>query len=334
MNFYTYIYLDPRKKGPFTYREYTFEYEPFYVGKGKGDQWKVHLRESRIKFLDDINLNSKQKTLIEMIKFDKVEPIILKVKEGLTEREAFGLEILLISLIGRLDKKTGPLTNLTEGGEGISGWIPSEQTKQKLRISKTGKNNPQFGKRRTEKEKEILSQKLTGRILSQETKDKISKGNKGKKMSEESKKKISKSNKNPSNKTRQKMSESAKNKNPISEKTRQKLKESTIQQWRDETTRSKIISSLRGRICSEVTKKKISKKHKNKILSQETKDKISKSLKGRPSSFKGKTMSKEAIEKIRLKKIGTKDSDEVKKKKSIAIKKWWKKRREINASNI
>jgi len=330
--FYTYIYLDPRKKGPFTYGEYTFNYEPFYVGKGSANRLNEHLKEINNKFLDDFGLTLKQKILIEMIKFDKVDPIILKVKEGLNEKEAFNLEILLISLIGRLDKKTGPLTNLTEGGEGISGWLASKETRRKMSNYHKGKHHLEETKKKIRDSNK--GKKLTGRILSQETKDKISKGNKGKKMSEESKKKISKSNKNPSNKTRQKMSESAKNKNPISEKTRQKLKESTIQQWRDETTRSKIISSLRGRICSEVTKKKISKKHKNKILSQETKDKISKSLKGRPSSFKGKTMSKEAIEKIRLKKIGTKDSDEVKKKKSIAIKKWWKKRREINASNI
>ena len=33
--FYVYVYLDPRKPGSFKFGEYEFDYEPFYVGKGK-----------------------------------------------------------------------------------------------------------------------------------------------------------------------------------------------------------------------------------------------------------------------------------------------------------
>jgi hypothetical protein len=37
-SFYVYIYLDPRKPGKFHYGEYCFDYEPFYVGKGKDNR--------------------------------------------------------------------------------------------------------------------------------------------------------------------------------------------------------------------------------------------------------------------------------------------------------
>ena len=36
--FYTYIYFDPRKVGPFMYGDLSFDYEPFYVGKGSNGE--------------------------------------------------------------------------------------------------------------------------------------------------------------------------------------------------------------------------------------------------------------------------------------------------------
>ena len=69
--FYVYIYLDPRKRGKYIYEEFKFNYEPFYVGKGKGDQIKSHLNESRKIFRSvvQIFLYSDSKSLNNLIRF-------------------------------------------------------------------------------------------------------------------------------------------------------------------------------------------------------------------------------------------------------------------------
>ena len=251
--FYNYIYLDPRKNGIYQYGEYTFEYEPFYVGKGSYNQHTSHLREAKNLFLDDSKLSLKHKILIEMIKFDKVEPIILKVKDNISEIESFKLERLLISLIGRLDKKTGPLVNLTDGGEGTSGWMPSEEFKIKVGERSKG-NSYGIGYKHTEHHKKRVSILHKGKMISKETREKISKSHKGKPHTEETKKKMSESFKGriPWNKGL---------KNCFSEETRQKMKGKIIS---DETRQKMKISNtgekngFYGKTHTEETKKKMS----------------------------------------------------------------------------
>jgi hypothetical protein len=131
---YVYIYLDPRKPGNYTYEKYNFEYEPFYVGKGKESRYKQHLKESLLKN-DGNRLKANKIKKIQRLGY---EIPILKFKEDISEDESITLEIELIKTIGRIDKKTGPLTNLTDGGEGRSGHIPSEETKEKLRQKHLG----------------------------------------------------------------------------------------------------------------------------------------------------------------------------------------------------
>jgi len=116
-NYYVYIYLDPTKKGNYIYNDFIFDYEPFYVGKGKGKRAYVHLS----KYRNDNKHNKLKYNKISKILSRGKEPIILFYSENLTELDAFNLEILLIEKIGLRIYKQGPLTNLTKGGMGSAG---------------------------------------------------------------------------------------------------------------------------------------------------------------------------------------------------------------------
>jgi hypothetical protein len=152
-NYYIYIYLDPRKSGQYCYNDLCFLYEPFYIGKGK------------IKRCEEINWNRNKyfKNKINKIKKSELEPIVIKLYENISEQQSFDFEKQFIREIGRFDLNLGTLLNMTDGGEGSSGLIFSEEHRKKLKKShegkkhiekvkkimseqKIGKNNPNFGK--------------------------------------------------------------------------------------------------------------------------------------------------------------------------------------------
>jgi len=126
--YYIYIYLDPRKHGKYCYGDYCFLYEPFYVGKGKGNRCSI------IKCRNKHFINKTNK-----IKSNELKPLIVKIKENLDEKQSFILESKLIDLIGRKDLGKGPLINFTDGGEGTGGYIFSKETR-KLISEKQRKN--------------------------------------------------------------------------------------------------------------------------------------------------------------------------------------------------
>ena len=101
MDFYSYLWL--RLDG-----------SPYYVGKGKGDRaftsrkHEVHCPDNRARIL--------------------VFPMA-------REAEAFESEIALIELFGRKDLGTGCLRNLTDGGDGPSGWVPSEESRRRMMVA-------------------------------------------------------------------------------------------------------------------------------------------------------------------------------------------------------
>jgi len=174
-NFYVYIFLDPRKPGIFKYENLKFNYEPFYVGKGIRRRIKDHFKPSRL------NDNSHKSNKIKSIKNNKLEPIIIKIKENLSDQEAKNLEISIIKLIGRIDLKNGILTNKTDGGDGSIGYKHSDEIRKKIgnRYYPKSKDHLNYGKKLTEDQKKVFTFK--GRHQSTESKIKISESEKGEK---------------------------------------------------------------------------------------------------------------------------------------------------------
>ena len=212
--FYTYAYL----------RE---DRTPYYIGKGKRNR----------------AYNKHQKG----ISVPKDKSRIIFLKQNLTEAEAFRHEIYMIDVFGRKDLGTGILRNMTNGGEGPSGMVHSEETKDKIR------------------------QRAMGRKASQKTKQKLSKIHKGRKHTEEWKKIQSERMKGNtyglgrkhSPDSLKKMSESQKGKK-VSEEAKRKMSESGKVKIFSEEHRKNIGKASEGRKHSEETKRKLKGINKNR----------------------------------------------------------------------
>ena len=146
MKYYVYIYLNPLKPGNFNYKKFNFEYEPFYIGMGKGNRINNHLYNYNLE-----KRNFKNFILKKILK-ENLEPIRFKLYENITYESARRLEIVLIKLIGRRDKDYGTLSNLTDGGEGIKGILFNEEMKERLK----GKNNSFYNRHHTEQTKQKI----------------------------------------------------------------------------------------------------------------------------------------------------------------------------------
>lgn len=103
-----YVYLDPRKPGKFTYKDISFLFEPFYVGKGRPSRPWDHVKESTV-------WQSKRNTL----KQNKIRKIIgtgtlpfIDILDYGEEDYILEKETAFIWQIGRLITNTGPLVNI------------------------------------------------------------------------------------------------------------------------------------------------------------------------------------------------------------------------------
>ena len=107
---------------------------------------------------------------IQKYGWDNFEHII--IAKGLTEDEAKWLEIELIREWDSTNRDKG--YNISLGGEGTNGWTPSKETRQKMSENHAdfnGKNNPNFGKSRSEETKQKLREKNGRRIILLNTKE-------------------------------------------------------------------------------------------------------------------------------------------------------------------
>ncbi len=138
MDYYVYVYMDPTKPGNYKYKDFSFDFEPFYVGKGKDQRYKIHL----LKVKNDNCKNLPKDNSIKKILNSGKDPIIIKYREDLSESDAFLLEIQMIDSIGRKDIGKGPLKNLTNGGEGNSERKFTDEHRMNLSLSRIGKTSP------------------------------------------------------------------------------------------------------------------------------------------------------------------------------------------------
>ena len=129
---YLYVYLNPLKPGNYIYGKFIFEHEPFYIGKGVNNRLKSHIIES-YSSKKSLKLN-----IIRKIIKSGNKPIIIKLYENISDYSAKRIEIYLINLIGRISLNKGPLSNLTSGGEGLSGYNLSQLSKDKISKSLNG----------------------------------------------------------------------------------------------------------------------------------------------------------------------------------------------------
>jgi hypothetical protein len=60
------------------------------------------------------------------------------VLDNLTHRDANSWEEYLIGLYGRINNNTGSLCNMTNGGDGVKGWVISEQGRLNMSNAKKG----------------------------------------------------------------------------------------------------------------------------------------------------------------------------------------------------
>jgi hypothetical protein len=81
------------------------------------------------------------------------------LKKNLTNEESIRHEIYMIAILGRKDLGTGILRNLTNGGEGVSGRVISEETRQKMIKSHRGTR----GWKHTPETSSAISKKNMGR---------------------------------------------------------------------------------------------------------------------------------------------------------------------------
>lgn len=139
---YVYVYLDPRFSGRYTIEDRSFLYKPFYIGKGMGKRDVMHYKGYGSSSLS-------MKDYLQSLVVAGVKPIILRIKDYLSEKQAYILEESVVSHLGRVIYNQGPLMNILEGGfdsAGMRGKNHSFVTKKRMRMAALGRNMTEVAK--------------------------------------------------------------------------------------------------------------------------------------------------------------------------------------------
>jgi len=132
--YYNYFYLNPFKKGKYTYYDLPlcFLYEPFYVGKGKNERYLDHIKECKNIKKNSIKCKYIRK-ILEYINENTLKSFIVKINYTTNENYAFNKERIYINQIGLLKDNSGPLTNQKDKGRKILGHRTKKLTKKFLK---------------------------------------------------------------------------------------------------------------------------------------------------------------------------------------------------------
>lgn len=103
------------------------------------------------------------------------------IEDNCSYERAKEIEMDMISKIGRRDLGTGPLVNMTDGGEGTRNRILSKDSREKSRNSKIGEKNPYYGKKHSIETRTRMS-KSNSKPHTEERKKNISLSKVGKKI--------------------------------------------------------------------------------------------------------------------------------------------------------
>lgn len=205
-----------------------------YVGKANDVErrWKRHRDDSAV---------GCNKPLYRAMRKYGIENFDIRVIDS-SDDENYTLNVLEPKWITKYLSDGVKLYNLTAGGDGLTGYSHTEETKIKMSKSQKGK------------------------VMSEDAKEKLRKANLGKSPGEETRRKISEANKGVSKPPRseehcQKLSEVARARGPMSEEQKKKISESLQTSDRvghpiDEETRARISEKLRGQVQSEETRAK------------------------------------------------------------------------------
>lgn len=226
-DYYVYALVDPRNGAP------------FYIGKGRGRRSKAHAWGCTR------GVNPWKDNIIDKVAREGFEIDVVFFSNNLSEEDAFITEKVMIRMHG-FKKSGGLLVNLSNGGEGQSGYHHTFETKRKISEKVRGTKNGFYGRSHSEESRLEIGAAHRGKTISEEQREEISKFQRGRKRTKEHRKRIS---------------EALKGKTKSPEHAR------------------KVGLAHKGKTISIEQRKSISQKHKGKEVSEETRRRMSEAMK-------------------------------------------------------